>query len=122
MSTRSLGAAELLEAQGFNVTVVDPRWPVPVPQSIVALAADHDLVVTVEDGLLRGGVGSMVAEALDAADVDTPLHRLGVPGLFPAHASRGELLEEFGLTPHGIAQSISEWVALRSEEETPHDA
>lgn len=117
MSTRSLGAAELLEAQGFNVTVVDPRWPVPVPQSIVALAADHDLVVTVEDGLLRGGVGSMVAEALDAADVDTPLHRLGVPGVFPVHASRGELLEEFGLTPQGIATSISEWVAVRSEEE-----
>lgn len=113
MSTRSLGAAELLEAQGFNVTVVDPRWPVPVPQSLVALAADHDLVVTVEDGLLRGGVGSMVAEALDAADVDTPVHRLGVPGCFPKHASRGEVLEEFGLTPQGIAQSVEEWVAAR---------
>ncbi|OFQ37122.1 1-deoxy-D-xylulose-5-phosphate synthase [Corynebacterium sp. HMSC072D12] len=114
MSARSLGAAELLEAQGFNVTVVDPRWPVPVPQSIVALAADHDLVVTVEDGLLRGGVGSMVAEALDAADVDTPVHRLGVPGCFPKHASRGEILEEFGLTPEGITDSVNEWVAARS--------
>ena len=114
MSARSLGAAELLEAQGFNVTVVDPRWPVPVPQSIVALAADHDLVVTVEDGLLRGGVGSMVAEALDAADVDTPVHRLGVPGCFPKHASRGEILEEFGLTPEGITESVNEWVAARS--------
>ena len=113
MSARSLGAAELLEAQGFNVTV-DPRWPVPVPQSIVALAADHDLVVTVEDGLLRGGVGSMVAEALDAADVDTPVHRLGVPGCFPKHASRGEILEEFGLTPEGITDSVNEWVAARS--------
>lgn len=116
MSTRSLGAAELLEARGFNVTVVDPRWPVPVAQSIVALAADHDLVVTVEDGVLRGGVGSMVAEALDAADVDTPVHRLGVPSTFPRHASRGEILEEFGITPQGIAQSVEEWVAARSDD------
>ncbi len=122
MSARSLGAAELLEAQGFNVTVVDPRWPVPVPQSIIALAADHDLVVTVEDGILRGGVGSMVAEALDAADVDTPVHRLGVPGCFPKHASRGEILEDFGLTPEGIANSVREWVAVRDAEESAKSA
>ncbi|MDO5031723.1 1-deoxy-D-xylulose-5-phosphate synthase [Corynebacterium sp.] len=113
MSTRTMNAAAILEKQGFNVTVVDPRWPVPVPQSIVALAADHDLVVTVEDGILRGGIGSMVAEALDAADVDTPVHRLGVPNYFPSHASRGELLEEMGLTPEGIAESVSTWVESR---------
>lgn len=122
MSTRSLGAAELLETHGFNVTVVDPRWPVPVAQSIVALAGDHDLVVTVEDGVLRGGVGSMVAEALDAADVDTPVHRLGIPSTFPRHASRGEILDEFGITPQGIAQSVEEWVAARSDEEGSGEA
>ena len=88
----------------------------------MALAADHDLVVTVEDGVLRGGVGSMVAEALDAADVDTPVHRLGIPSTFPRHASRGEILEDFGITPQGIAQSVEEWVAVRSDEEGAGEA
>ncbi len=71
-------AAKLLGEQGVNVTVVDPRWVAPVPSSVVALAADHDLVVTAEDGLVRGGIGSMISEALSAAEVDTPVRRLGI--------------------------------------------
>ena len=110
MSARSIEAAKLLGEQGVNVTVVDPRWVAPVASSVVALAADHDLVVTAEDGLVRGGIGSMISEALSAAEVDTPVRRLGVPGYFPKHGSRGEVLEEFGLTPELMAASISEWL------------
>ncbi len=47
---------------------------------------DHDLVVTVEDGIIRGGNGYMIAEALDAAEVDTPVRRMGVANYFPRHA------------------------------------
>ncbi len=110
MSQRCLDAAALLEADGINVTVVDPRWVAPVPASIIGLAADHDLVVTVEDGTIRGGVGSLISEALSAAEVDTPHRRLGFPNYFPEHASRGELLEEVGLAPEGIARQVREWL------------
>ena len=109
MSARSLEAARTLEAEGYNVTVVDPRWVAPVPQSLIALADDHDVVVTVEDGIVRGGIGSMIEEALSAAEVDTPLRRLGFPRVFPKHASRGELLADVGLSPEGIANSVREW-------------
>ena len=109
MSARSLEAARTLEAEGYNVTVVDPRWVAPVPQSLIALADDHDVVVTVEDGIVRGGIGSMIEEALSTAEVDTPLRRLGFPRVFPKHASRGELLADVGLSPEGIANSVREW-------------
>ena len=89
--------------------------------SVVALAADHDLVVTAEDGLIRGGIGSMIAEALSAAEVDTPVRRLGAPGYFPKHGSRGEVLEEFGLTPQLIASSIVEWVENLTADATALD-
>lgn len=109
----ALAAAEQLE--GVNVTVVDPRWVVPVAQSIVAMADDHDLVVVLEDGIVRGGVGSLISEALSAAEVDTPLRRLAFPDVFPLHASRSELLAEVGLDVDGVVASINTWLASPAE-------
>lgn len=110
MSARSIAAAKLLAEQGVGVTVIDPRWVAPVPESVVRLAADYGLVVTVEDGIKRGGIGSLVAEKLSDAQVDTPLRRLAFPNYFPLHASRGQLLEDVGLAPEGIAESVQEWL------------
>lgn len=110
MSARSIAAAKLLAKQGVGVTVIDPRWVAPVPESVVRLAADYGLVVTVEDGIKRGGIGSLVAEKLSDAQVDTPLRRLAFPNYFPLHASRGQLLEDVGLAPEGIAESVQEWL------------
>ncbi|MGW6912362.1 1-deoxy-D-xylulose-5-phosphate synthase [Kitasatospora sp. NPDC054939] len=98
-----LDAAELLLAEGFTATVVDPRWVKPVDPALPALAADHRLVVTVEDNGRTGGVGAAVGQALRDAGVDTPLRVLGIPQEFLAHASRGEILEEAGLTGTGVA-------------------
>jgi len=106
----ALGVADALEAQGINVTVVDPRWIVPVAGSLIGLADDHDLVVVIEDGIIRGGIGSLISEALSAAEVDTPLRRLGFPSMFPMHSSRGELLAEVGLDHDGILASIEGWL------------
>lgn len=110
MSARSLATAKALEAEGMNVTVVDPRWIVPVPHSIVALAADHDLVVTVEDGTIRGGIGSLINEVLTAAEVDTPFRRIAFPSYFPKHGSRGEVLAEASMDPESMTAQILEWV------------
>lgn len=109
MAESALAAAAALEEFGVGVTVVDPRWVVPVAPSLLALADDHDLVITMEDGMLRGGVGSMIGEAMNSVGVDVPLRQLGFPGLFPEHASRAELLAELGLDAAGISASVVGW-------------
>ncbi|WP_051970982.1 1-deoxy-D-xylulose-5-phosphate synthase [Kitasatospora azatica] len=103
MATACLDAAALLTADGFATTVVDPRWVKPVDQALVQLAAEHTLVVTVEDNGRAGGVGAALAQALRDAEVDTPLRDLGLRQEFLDHASRGEIMEEAGLTGTGIA-------------------
>ena len=111
MSARSLAATEHLVAAGHNVTVVDPRWVAPVAHSLIELSREADLVVTIEDGIVRGGIGSLIHEELARAEVDTPHRQLAFPHFFPKHASRGELLEEVGLDPPGIAEQINSWLA-----------
>ncbi|GAA1068945.1 1-deoxy-D-xylulose-5-phosphate synthase [Kitasatospora nipponensis] len=103
MAPACLDAAALLTADGFATTVVDPRWVKPVDPALVRLAAAHRLVVTVEDNGRTGGVGAAIAQALRDAEVDTPLRDLGLPQEFLAHAARGEIMEEAGLTGTGIA-------------------
>ncbi|MCB1292922.1 MAG: 1-deoxy-D-xylulose-5-phosphate synthase, partial [Mycobacterium sp.] len=97
--------------QGIGVTVVDPRWVLPVPQEIVVLAAGHKLVVTVEDNGVHGGVGSAVSGALRRAEVDVPCRDAALPQQFFEHASRGEVLDSVGLTERNLARQITGWVA-----------
>lgn len=102
----AMKVAELLAAQGIGATVVDPRWIVPVQQSIVQMAAEHRLVVTLEDGVRVGGFGSRVRQELRANGVDTGLNEIGVPAEFLEHAEREEILERLGLTPQAITHDI----------------
>ena len=88
-----------LRAQGIGATVIDPRWVVPVQPSIVELAASHRLVITIEDGIRVGGIGTRVRQVLREAGVDTAVDELGVPDEFIDHASREQILEDAGLTP-----------------------
>ncbi|MPY77504.1 MAG: 1-deoxy-D-xylulose-5-phosphate synthase [Actinophytocola sp.] len=112
-SQLGLDAADKLADQGIGVTVVDPRWVLPVPTELVALARRHRLVVSVEDSGRHGGFGTAFAQALRDADVDVPLRDLGVPQRFHSHASRGEVLAELGLTAQDVARRVTEWVADR---------
>ena len=102
-------AARLAE-QGYGVTVVDPRWVRPVPVELVALAREHRLVVTVEDGVRTGGVGDALAKSLRDADVWVPLRDLGVPADWHPHGSRAEILTGLGLTAQDVARQVTEWV------------
>ena len=106
MSKTAIEVAGLLAAQGIGSTVVDPGWVVPVASSIVDFAKDHRLVVTIEDGVRVGGIGTRIRQTLRAAGVDTPLNELGLPDEFLEHASRDEILERVGLKPKAIAQDI----------------
>ena len=106
----ALDAASLLEAQGIGVTVVDPRWVVPIPSSLIDLSRDHRLVITIEDGVRVGGVGTRLRQDLRAAGVDTGVNELGLPDAFIDHASRSEILADVGLTAQAIARDVFDQV------------
>lgn len=123
-ATMALAVAERLRNQGIGVTVVDPRWVLPVPESLGELARGHKLVVTVEDNGVHGGIGSSVSAALRHSEIDVPCRDLGVPQVFQDHASRGEVLAEIGLTDQHIARQITGWIAAigapEREQEVSH--
>ncbi|MFF7381573.1 1-deoxy-D-xylulose-5-phosphate synthase [Streptomyces griseoluteus] len=102
----ALEAARLLEGHGLGVTVVDPRWVLPVPQPLVELAGHHRLVVSVEDGILRGGFGWALADSCRRAGVTATVLPLGLPAAFLPHGSRGALLAEYGLDAPSIAAAV----------------
>ncbi|MGW8328193.1 1-deoxy-D-xylulose-5-phosphate synthase [Streptomyces sp. NPDC055897] len=110
-----LQAAELLAGRGITCTVVDPRWVKPVDEQLPPLAARHRLVAVVEDNVRTGGVGWAVGQALRDAGVDVPLRGFGIPEQFLAHAKRGEVLADIGLTPVEIAGRIGAALAATEE-------
>ncbi len=114
MAPVCLQAAELLAARGINCTVVDPRWVKPVDPALPALAAEHRLVAVVEDNSRAAGVGAAVALALRRRrSRRTAYGRFGIPEQFLAHAKRGEVLADIGLTPVEIAGRISAGLAAK---------
>ncbi|HEX6954733.1 MAG TPA: 1-deoxy-D-xylulose-5-phosphate synthase [Agromyces sp.] len=110
MAGVGLEVAERLAAQGIGATVVDPRWVVPVPRSVVELAADYRIVVSIEDGIRVGGIGTRIRQDLREAGVDTAVTEVGLPDEFLDHGSRGDILERVGLTPQHIARDVTAMV------------
>ncbi len=106
-----LAAAERAADHGIGVTVVDPRWVLPVSDELVSLASGHRLVVTVEDGGRAGGVGTTLTQALQDREIDVPVRALGLPQQFFDHGSRGQVLADVGLTEQDVARRITEWSA-----------
>ncbi|MFE0170721.1 1-deoxy-D-xylulose-5-phosphate synthase [Streptomyces sp. NPDC059002] len=113
MAPVCLQAAELLQERGLRCTVVDPRWVKPVDAELPGLAGRHRVVAVVEDNSRSAGVGAAVALALGEAEVDVPVRRFGIPEQFLAHAKRGEVLADLGLTPVEIAGRISATLAAK---------
>lgn len=106
MSELALDVSGRLGAQGISSTVVDPRWVLPVPSSIIALAARHRIVIVIEDGVRAGGVGSRIRQEMRAAGVDTALNEVGLPVEFLAHGTRAEVLECVGLTAQQVTHDV----------------
>ncbi|AZH83806.1 1-deoxy-D-xylulose-5-phosphate synthase [Plantibacter sp. PA-3-X8] len=106
MAPIAIDVADRLAQQGIGATVVDPRWVVPVAGSLVELAAAHRLVITIEDGIRVGGIGTRIRQTLREAGVDTAVDELGVPDEFIDHASREQILEDAGLTAQQIARDV----------------
>ncbi len=114
--------ATRLADQGIGVTVLDPRWVLPVPAGLVELAGLHQLVVTIEDGGRRGGVGAAIVDALSETDV--PVKVFAIPQEFLESASRADLLVDLGLNAKSVARWITEQVSQTgalSQLEPPHE-
>jgi 1-deoxy-D-xylulose-5-phosphate synthase len=110
-ASMALAVAERLRNQGIGVTVIDPRWVLPVSDVVLELALTHKLVVTLEDNGVNGGTGSAVSAALRRKEIDVPCRDVGLPQRFLDHASRGEVLAAAGLTEQDVARQITGWVA-----------
>jgi 1-deoxy-D-xylulose-5-phosphate synthase len=106
MVQTALGVAKALTDQGIGATVVDPVWALPISDELVELAGKYRLVVSIEDNLLAGGLGSRLELAMDAANIETPMRQFGVPDEFLAPGSRKEVLERVGLTAKQITQEV----------------
>ncbi|MFC4555908.1 1-deoxy-D-xylulose-5-phosphate synthase [Georgenia faecalis] len=111
MAGTAVEAATALAAQGIGSTVVDPRWVLPVPPDLTALAATHDLVVVVEDGLATAGIGSALRDALAEAGHAVGVQVHGIPHAFLEHATRAQLVEDFHLRGQDVARDAAAAVA-----------
>src|SRR5256714_2999578 len=105
----ALKAAALLEEHDLSATVADARFAKPLDGELVAsLAAEHELIVTIEDGVVQGGFGSAVAEHLMDNDLggDARLLRVGLPDRYVTHGKPALLHAEVGLTPEAVVERV----------------
>jgi 1-deoxy-D-xylulose-5-phosphate synthase len=104
---KALQAADLLADRGADVTVADARFAKPLDAALLAqLAAEHELLVTVEEGVLAGGFGSAVWESLSDAGAAPRILRVGLPDRYVTHGKPALLHEEVGFTGERIAERI----------------
>lgn len=113
-----VGAA--LNAQGIGAVVLDPQWVLPVSDGLLAAVADADLVVHIEDGLVEGGVGSALRDALAERGMEVPVITYGIPHEFVHHATRSQLIDEFALRPADIARHVAELAAADFDSVAQH--
>jgi 1-deoxy-D-xylulose-5-phosphate synthase len=104
----SLEAAGLLEKEGIFGTVVNARFVKPLDINLLkAVSSRVKFIFTVEEGILEGGFGSSVAEA-----IDKPVIKIGLPGAFIPHGKRELLLDKYGLTGEGILRRVKSSLSL----------
>lgn len=108
MVASAKAAAHILGEEGIEARVVDMRWAKPFDTEAVHKAAETKLVVTVEEGIIKGGVGQSVATFMLENDLDTPALVLGIDDCFVAQGKTEMLLHDLGLDGEGIASSIRE--------------
>ncbi len=115
---KALDAADLLAAHGIQATVADARFAKPIDAGLVAqLASEHELLVTIEEGVLAGGFGSAVWETLsDSGTVvgATRIMRVGLPDRYVTHGAPAALHQEVGFTGERIAERVLAAVSERS--------
>jgi 1-deoxy-D-xylulose-5-phosphate synthase len=113
---KALEAAEELRGLEIAVTVADARFAKPIDAGLMAqLAAEHDLLVTVEEGVLAGGFGSAVWETLNETGATPRILRVGLPDRYVTHGKPALLHEEVGFTGKRIAERVAAAISDRGQ-------
>ena len=120
----AVDAAAQAYREGVGVTVIDPRWVKPLPNSLVTMAQRYKRVVVIEDGIKHGGIASTISELFRESALNVPVHSIGVPLAFLEHAKRAQILEDLGITVQNITRSLVAWssdeFSVDIKEEMPH--
>lgn len=111
MATTALELSSILAAHGLDTTVASPTWVLPMPTMLVKMAGEHDLVVTLEDGLAEGGIGALLGERVAQAGVRVPVHTVGLPPAFLDHATRDQIVTANRLTAPDVARDVLDLLA-----------
>jgi len=123
---KALEAAAELGRRDLAVTVADARFAKPIDAGLMAqLAAEHDLLVTIEEGVLAGGFGSAVWETLNetgTAAGGVRILRVGLPDRYVTHGKPALLHEEVGFTGERIAERVAAAILDRGHTTEPSDS
>ena len=103
-------------AERLDATLVNMRFVKPLDEAmVIAVAARHRAIVTIEENAIMGGAGSAVSEALAAAGIQMPTLHLGIPDEFIEHGSRDSCLASAGLDLAGLTTSVEQWWASQTQ-------
>ncbi len=114
LTHRAMLAADILAKEGIEARVLNMASVRPIDaDAIIKAAADTGAIVTCEEHTIFGGLGSAVAEVV-VDNSPVPMKRLGVPGIFPPTGSANALLDEFGMSPEGIAAAAKDLIGRKA--------
>jgi len=119
MAAIAVEAASQAYREGVGVTVIDPRWVKPLPDSLISMARRYKSVVVLEDGIKHGGIASSMSELFREAGINVAIHSIGIPLEFIEHSKRSEILEDLGITAQKISRDIVEWNSTVEEMQFP---
>ena len=119
MAAISVEAASQAYREGVGVTVIDPRWVKPIPESLITMARRYKSVVVLEDGIKRAGIASSISEAFREAGLNVAIHSIGIPLEFIEHSKRSEILDDLGINAQRISRDIVAWNSTVEEMQFP---
>lgn len=119
MAAIAVEAASQAYREGVGVTVIDPRWVKPIPESLITMARRYKSVVVLEDGIKHAGIASSISEALREAGLNVAIHSIGIPLEFIEHSKRSEILDDLGINAQKISRDIVAWNSTVEEMQFP---
>ena len=119
MAAIAVEAASQAYREGVGVTVIDPRWVKPIPESLITMARRYKSVVVLEDGIKHAGIASSISEQFREAGLNTAIHSIGIPLEFIEHSKRSEILEDLGISAQKISRDIVAWNSTVEEMQFP---
>ena len=112
---KALDAAEVLARSDLHVSVIDARFAKPLDaELLLRIAAEHELLVSVEEGVVAGGFGTACWELLSERGYTPPILRVGIPDRYVTHGARAVLHDEIGFTGERIAERVHAALARKA--------